>query len=62
MQILGELAPLVGALSSVVWAVRFIIRDVLDYRYKREVLRRTPDGQMVKVVRSLDADRREIRE
>jgi hypothetical protein len=62
VQILGELVPLVCALSSVAWTVRCIIRDVLDYRYKREVLRRTPDDQVVKVVRRLDADRRKIRD
>lgn len=62
MQILGELVPLVCALSPVVWTVRCIIRDVLDYRYKRELLRRTPDDQVVEVVRRLDADQREIRD
>ena len=59
MQILGELASL-GAVSSAAWAVRNIIRDVLDYRWKQAVLRRTPDNQLAKVVAALNANRREI--
>lgn len=54
MHILGELVR-TGALASVAWAVRFIIRDVLAHCWRREVLRRTPEDQVTKVVTALAA-------
>jgi hypothetical protein len=57
VQILGDLVSL-GAPAAL--ALRYIIRDVLDYRWKREVLRRTPKNQLAQVVASLSANRREI--
>jgi hypothetical protein len=57
VQILGELVSL-GAPAAL--ALRYIIRDVLDYRWKCAVLRRTPEGQLAKVVAALNANRREI--
>ncbi len=56
MRILGELASL-GVIPPVAWALRHIVRDVLDYKWKRELLQRTPDGQVPNLVRELDAAR-----
>ncbi|MEV6739476.1 hypothetical protein AB0N14_22090 [Streptomyces sp. NPDC051104] len=62
MQILGELASL-GSLPGVVWVLRCIIRDILDYRNKREerelkrqIIQRIPDDQMASVFRELGAE------
>ncbi len=56
MRILGELAAS-GVIPSVAWALQRIVRDVLEYRWKRELLQRTPESQMPKLVRALDAKR-----
>lgn len=56
MRALGELESW-GTLSSVAWALRFAIRDVLRYRLERELLRQTPKAQLASVVRALAASR-----
>ena len=60
MRILGDLGSL-GVFSSVAWASRHIVRDVLDYRWKRELLKHTPKSQVPELVRELNAPRRSTR-
>jgi hypothetical protein len=57
---LGELASL-GSLPSVAFVVRLVVRDILDYKWKREVLRHTPNDQMARVIRELGTGQREVR-
>lgn len=60
MQILGELASW-GGLPLAGWVVRCFCRDFLDHKWRREVLRRTPDDHVANVVRELSASGRESR-
>ena len=61
MGILRELVG-VGAVQAVAWAAAWtvvqVVRSVLGAMEVRAVLRRTPDDQIVPVVRALNATRR----
>ena len=57
MQILGWLVS-VGVIPGVAWPLRFVVRDVLEHRWKMAVLRRTPKDQVSAVVTALNAKRR----
>ena len=60
MQILGDLVAS-GTVSSGIWAVQRIVRNVLDYRLKRTVLNRVSDDQVVKVAQTFLVERRKTK-
>jgi hypothetical protein len=60
VQIFGALLSS-GVVASIATATRFIVRDVLDYKWKRSVLKRAHDEQVVDVARALKASRPDTR-
>jgi len=60
VQILGALLS-GGAAISIPMATRLIVRDVLEYKWKRRVLERTPDSKVADVARALGTNRPDTR-
>ena len=60
MRFLGDLSSL-GGIPAAAWVVRCIVRDILNYRWNRAVLRRTSEDQVANVIRALNASPRDVR-